>query len=402
MPSPKLTVAVPTFNRASLLKQTLESILVQSYQDFAVVVFDNASTDDTEAVIKGFSDPRLSHSRASTNIGLVRNWNRCIQKNSSPFLCIFHDDDLMLEGFLEKSMAILEAHPDVAFSYCLVHLIDNEGKIHDSQVRAEGVKDGVIEGTDLLEWMVAGQPGTNRLLPSSVVFRSSAMADGDLFDSPHSKHTTDHNLYYRLARRFRVGFLARWLVAVREHRGQESEAVWRASGLGLISGLAERMDAALYLLKSARADDPGYRHWLADQLLMIHRRRSHVLREEIPGLYWNWQEQLDLAKDELDRTIPARTGLILVDEDSWGLGNDFNGRRVWPFPEKDGIFCGAPTDQTEAVRELQRLQQAGAEFIVFMWTTFWWLDFYGDLEQYLNHHAERVLCSPRVVVFRLR
>ena len=91
-----------------------------------------------------------------------------------------------------------------------------------------------------------------------------------------------------------------------------------------------------------------------------------------------------------------------MDEESWGLGNDFNGRRVWPFPEKDGIFCGAPTDQIEAVRELQRLQQAGAEFIVFMWTTFWWLDFYGDLEQYLNHHAERVLCSPRVVVFRLR
>ena len=103
------------FNRAPLLKQTLESILAQSYQDFAVVVFDNASTDDTEAVIKGFSDPRLSQSRSSTNIGLVRNWNRCIQKNSSSYLCIFHDDDLMLEGFLEKSMAILEAHPDVAF-----------------------------------------------------------------------------------------------------------------------------------------------------------------------------------------------------------------------------------------------------------------------------------------------
>jgi len=401
MTPPKITVAVPTYNRAALLKQTLDSILAQTGIEFAVAVFDNASTDDTEAVVRSFSDSRVSFRRSPENLGLVRNWNRCIEQNRSPYVCVFHDDDLMRDGFLAESLALLEAHSHAGFCYGPAEYIDHDGTVWGAQPLEEGIRPGVMDGGDFLEWMVAGRSGT--IFPSSVVFRASALAEAGLFDSPHSKVNIDRNLYYRLARRFQVGFLGKHLIAAREHPGQETEVQFRAAGgPGMIGALAERLDAAAYLVETDRAADPAYRRWLGERLLMLHRRESDAIHARVPALYWNWQEQVNLAQAELDDVLPPDAGFILVDEDTWGLGSEFRGRRVWPFIEKDGLYWGAPEDEATAVAELRRLQEAGAGFIAFAWTAFWWLDHYAALDRRLRDQAERVLWSPRLMVFRLR
>src|SRR5687768_1900259 len=104
----KVTVAIPTYNRSQLLKISLKSVLAQDYPDLRVVVLDNASPDDTEAVVKSFADPRVAYIRNETNIGMVSNWNRAIEVNSSPYLSIFLDDDVMLPGFIRESAQLLD------------------------------------------------------------------------------------------------------------------------------------------------------------------------------------------------------------------------------------------------------------------------------------------------------
>ncbi len=394
-----VTVAVPTFNRAALLKQTLESILAQQPPDFLVAVLDNASTDDTASVVRGFSDPRLSFHPSPQNVGMLRNWNRCLQANTSPFLCIFCDDDLMLDGFLAESLALLEAHPDMGFCYARARIIDAESNLRGVQPREDGLPFGVMAGTDFLERVVAGRSCT--IFSSAVVFRATALAEVGGFDSAHSKAAIDRHMYYRLASRFSVGVLPGELVAAREHPGQESESAFRAPGShGMIGALAERLDAIAYLLESSCAADPAYRRWLADRLIMWHQRESDAVHHHLPGLYWTWSEQLELAKEELARTLPAGVAFILVDEDQWGLGNEFQGRRVWPFPERDGLYWGAPADQATAASELERLRVAGAEFIAFAWTSFWWLDHYEALDRQLRGQP-CVLHSPRLRIYRL-
>ena len=396
----KITVTVPTYNRAGLLKLALQSILAQQPPTFRVVVLDNASTDDTASVVQSFADPRLSLDRSPRNLGMLRNWNRCLQANTSPFLCLFCDDDLMLDGFLDESLALLEAHPDMGFCYARARIIDAEGHVRGGQPSEDSLPTGIMAGADFLERVVAGRPCT--IFPSAVVFRAAALAEIGGFDSAHSKVAFDRNMYYRLASRFAVGCLDRELVAAREHPGQESESAFRAPGSrGMIGALGERLDAVAHLLDSPRADDPAYRRWLADRLLMLHLQQSDAIHYHMPGFYWTWAEQLELAKEELARTLPAGAGFILVDEDQWGLGHEFQGRRVWPFTERDGLYWGPPADQATAARELERLRAAGAEFIGFAWTSFWWLDHYEDLDRLLRQQP-RVLSSPRLRMYRLR
>lgn len=61
--NPKVTVAIPTYNRSRLLKEAMASVLAQDYLDFRVMVVDNASSDDTEQVVRSFADSRVTYSR---------------------------------------------------------------------------------------------------------------------------------------------------------------------------------------------------------------------------------------------------------------------------------------------------------------------------------------------------
>jgi len=398
---PKLTVAVPTYNRSGLLRLTLASILAQRRPDFRVVVFDNASTDDTAEVVRSFGDPRLTHDRSAVNVGLVGNWNRCIQSNRSPYLSIVHDDDLVLDGYFEESVAMFEAHPDAGFCYARAKIINHRGEVIKWPVNQDTAPAGVVSGFEFLDQMLAAdRPPT--IFPSAVAYRAAALAEVGGFDSAHSRLSIDLCLFYRLAARFPVARLGRELVAQRVHPGQETEAQFRsAAGLGLIGVFAEQMDAAAHLLASPRAGDPPYRRWLTERLLALHRKQSDAAHGHIPELYWNWKERLAMATEELDGVLPPAAAFALVDEDTWGWGSEFRGRRVWPFPERDGMFWGQPPTQENAVAELHRLRERGTGHIAFTWTTLWWLDHYSDMARELRTRGQCVLENSRVTVFKL-
>jgi hypothetical protein len=114
-----------------------------------------------------------------------------------------------------------------------------------------------------------------------------------------------------------------------------------------------------------------------------------------------WQEQLAQASAEVLSVIAAESVLLLADQEE--LGDALApGRRRIPFLEKDGQYWGPPTDDETAVREFERLRQAGAEFMVFAWPAFWWLDHYAGLHQHLRAKYRCVLANDRLVVFDLR
>ena len=99
-----------------------------------------------------------------------------------------------------------------------------------------------------------------------------------------------------------------------------------------------------------------------------------------------------------ENLIPDR---LLVDECEWG-SDILVGRRAIPFLERDGQYWGQPPDDGTAIRELERLQQSGANFIVFAWSAFWWLDYYVGLEGYLSSKFRCVLKNSRLIAFDLR
>jgi SAM-dependent methyltransferase len=113
-----------------------------------------------------------------------------------------------------------------------------------------------------------------------------------------------------------------------------------------------------------------------------------------------WLPQLQLAQQEILNLIPAGSTVILVDDDQWGDPKGLSGLRVVPFLERDGRYWGPPADDETAIGELQRLQQDGAAYIAFAWSSFWWLEHYSGFRKHLLQYP-CLLENERLIVFRL-
>lgn len=114
---PTVSVIVPAYNRAHLIGRALESLRVQTYRDFEVVLGDDASTDDTVAVARR-ACPDLKVARLSVNRGASSGRNAAIRESRGRFLAFLDSDDEWLPEKLAVQMAYLERHPEVAVCAC--------------------------------------------------------------------------------------------------------------------------------------------------------------------------------------------------------------------------------------------------------------------------------------------
>ena len=397
----KVTIAIPTYNRSELLKASLQSVLAQDYSDFQVLVLDNASGDDTEAVVRSFADSRITYVRNETNIGIFRNWQRAIAKNSSPYLSILSDDDILLPNFIRESVLALDNHPHAGLSVAQAGFIDTNGvALHVTGTEfSDKLPQGLIDGLEFIHQIVDGRKWILRT--SAVMFRACALAAVGAFDAPHSKFLIDLNIYLRMAVQFDLFFIAKELAQVRFHVEQDSQVTFSREGTGPLAVMAERTDAIAYLLQSHRAADTSYRQWLAERLLHISMRRSEFTSQLLPELNVNWSERLQIAIQEIAAVIPAGKRFILVDDNQWGseILPEFH---YLPFLEHDGQYWGSPRDDQTAIRELERMRQAGASFMVIGWPAFWWIDYYSGLYRHLHSNFRCVRKNSSVVVFDLR
>jgi polysaccharide pyruvyl transferase WcaK-like protein len=115
----------------------------------------------------------------------------------------------------------------------------------------------------------------------------------------------------------------------------------------------------------------------------------------------DWRQDVSLALEEARDILPSHDAFILVDDGQFGI-QSFGDRRAIPFLEHDGEYWGAPPDDETAIRELERLRETGAGFMVFGWPAFWWLDYYTGLHRHLRMEARCLLESDRLIVFDLQ
>jgi len=122
--NPTVSVCVPTYNRASTLSQTIKAVLGQTFSDWELIICDDASTDETEQVVRAFGDSRIHYCRNEKNLGLYPNWNHGIELASGKYIAIYHDHDLYLPTILERSVTLMEQHPTASFVHTALLLID--------------------------------------------------------------------------------------------------------------------------------------------------------------------------------------------------------------------------------------------------------------------------------------
>ena len=141
---PRVSIGLAVYNGERYLAQAIESILAQTYRDFELVIFDNASTDHTGAICREFAarDPRIRYTRNPLNVGGANNHNLTVQSARGEFFRWAAHDDVLAPTLLEKCVAALDENPDVALVFPKVIGIDENG--------AEQGITGVGEGTERL------------------------------------------------------------------------------------------------------------------------------------------------------------------------------------------------------------------------------------------------------------
>lgn len=119
---PKLSICIPTYNRAIDLRRCLESVLSTQDRDIEVVVQDNCSPDQTEQIISSFCDTRIKYYKNDKNIGMVLNIISIIEKATGDFIFFLTDDDCMLPGSIAKVKAFIEKGVDCFTTDAIMYL----------------------------------------------------------------------------------------------------------------------------------------------------------------------------------------------------------------------------------------------------------------------------------------
>ena len=214
--SPKVSVIIPVFNRPESVRRAIESVLSQTFQDFEVIVVDDASTDATPDVVASFTDPRISLIRHERNRGGSAARNTGIRASSAPYVGFLDSDDEWLPDKLERQLAVFEQGPDhVGLVYAGAERVYDDGVVSRDLPRRE--RD--LTRTLLLENII-GETSVG------MVRRSVFDATGGFDESLPS--CQDLDLWLRIAERFDCVAVPEVLVrVVKSDRGRISSDVSR-------------------------------------------------------------------------------------------------------------------------------------------------------------------------------
>jgi glycosyltransferase involved in cell wall biosynthesis len=127
---PRVSIGLPVYNGAKYLADAIDSLLVQTFGDFELIISDNGSTDSTPAICEAYAarDRRIRYIRQEINRGLAWNWNRVFEESCGAYFKWAACDDLYHPTFLERCVQILDQYPDVAWCHTLSRHVDPNGK----------------------------------------------------------------------------------------------------------------------------------------------------------------------------------------------------------------------------------------------------------------------------------
>jgi len=126
--NPKVTVCMPNYNYGRFIGEAIRSVLEQDFSEFELVIVDDGSTDDSDAVIRSFTDSRIRYCRNKTNIGRLKNINKCIQLSRGEYITILPSDDLYTKDSLIQRKEVLDSNPSVGLVFSSAMIIDERGE----------------------------------------------------------------------------------------------------------------------------------------------------------------------------------------------------------------------------------------------------------------------------------
>lgn len=201
---PRVTVIMAVYNAARFLRRSVESVLSQTFADFELIVVDDASVDNSLAILESFQDPRILIIKHTNNLGASISRNHALERARGEFIAIMDADDICSPFRLERQVQFLEQNPKVGLVGCAIYdNIDSEGAILHTSVEPQSNFE--IQRTLMHDWC---------LLHSSVMFRRSHAEQVGGYRGSYEP-IEDHDFVLRVAEHCEIHNLAENLVSYR-------------------------------------------------------------------------------------------------------------------------------------------------------------------------------------------
>jgi glycosyltransferase involved in cell wall biosynthesis len=223
---PLVSVCMPAYNAALWIGEAIDSVLAQTYGELELVVSDNASTDDTAAIVRSYDDPRIRLETTAELIPPVDNHNRSVSLSRGSFVKFLHADDLLMPTCLEEMMAVAleDERIGLVFAPREILLDDPEDaenlawrKEHERLSDHFASLERRNEGRALFREILGSGIESNWIGEPSAVMASRACLDRvGLFDV-RLRQIADLDLWLRIMLFYDVGYLSHPLSAYRHH-----------------------------------------------------------------------------------------------------------------------------------------------------------------------------------------
>lgn len=221
---PSVSVIIPNYNHANYLRQRIDSVLNQTFQDFEVIILDDASTDHSREVIEGYRNhPKVSRIIYNNeNSGSVfKQWIKGIENSKGEYIWIAESDDYASEYFLEKMHHFLSHNFDYGMAFSIATEVDSLGHQYSSLFESSKevfnklkTFDYTISQENAVLFLVADMIIQNA---SSVLFRTSELLKVDFEQLSTFRNTGDRFSYIGIALHSKIKFIPEPLCFMRLH-----------------------------------------------------------------------------------------------------------------------------------------------------------------------------------------
>lgn len=214
----KVSICIPTYNYGNYIAETIESVLAQNFTDFELLIIDDCSSDQTVQIVEPYAkqDSRIRFIVNTVNLGMVENWNSCLEQAKGEYIkFVFGDDLLASPNALELMIALLDGDKSISLVCSSRNIIDEYS--HVTKIESH-FNTGTMPGTDVInhclmkQWNIIGEP-------SVVMFRKCQAKRG--FKTIY-KQIVDLEMWFHLLEQGSFAYINEPLCSFRIHGQQQT------------------------------------------------------------------------------------------------------------------------------------------------------------------------------------
>ncbi len=231
-----VSICIPTYNGEQFIVEAIQSAIEQTYANLEIVISDDASNDETLKLIEKFKEktkiPIHIYHHQPSSIGA--NWNNCIKKAKGSYIKFLFQDDVLEPTCIDEMVSLALCDDEIGLIYCKRNFIYNpNNNIHNEWIKDYGIlhqswnnliinRSCIIEGNKLLKNMNLLKFPENKIgEPTAVLLKKECFDKVNFFDT-ELKQSLDIEFWYRVMKKFKVGFVDNALIKFRLHDEQAS------------------------------------------------------------------------------------------------------------------------------------------------------------------------------------